>query len=228
MVPKASWSAPMADAFVCLDESGDLGWSFDQPYRYGGSSRHLTIASFIAPMDKRHLPKRLIRRLCKANGWASDIEVKWSDMSDAQRLSFAQRVDALLAEEPSIELHAIVVKKENVRDHIRSDANKLYNYMIKCSLIEHFSKFDAVHFCPDARAVKVSSGNSLHDYLLTTLWFETAARTTLSTRPLSSDKSKAVQFADMLSGSVQSHFEDGRSDPFNRLRRHLTLKRLFF
>lgn len=33
------------DITVYLDESGDLGWKFDAPYRSGGSSRYLTIAA---------------------------------------------------------------------------------------------------------------------------------------------------------------------------------------
>jgi len=34
---------------VYVDESGDLGWEFAQPFRQGGSSRYLTIASLLVP-----------------------------------------------------------------------------------------------------------------------------------------------------------------------------------
>jgi hypothetical protein len=44
-----------------LDESGDLGWKFDKPYRDGGSSRYLTIATLIIPQNLSHLPKRIIK-----------------------------------------------------------------------------------------------------------------------------------------------------------------------
>jgi hypothetical protein len=37
--------------------------------------------------------------------------------------------------ENDIILHAIVVKKEHVLLHIRQDANKLYNYMIRLALL---------------------------------------------------------------------------------------------
>ncbi|VEH66653.1 Uncharacterised protein [Rodentibacter pneumotropicus] len=50
---------------VYLDESGDLGWKFDAPYRQGGSSRYLTIATILIHHDKRHLLKRLMKSLYK-------------------------------------------------------------------------------------------------------------------------------------------------------------------
>lgn len=34
---------------VYLDESGDLGWVLDKPYRNGGSSRFMTIAFVACP-----------------------------------------------------------------------------------------------------------------------------------------------------------------------------------
>jgi hypothetical protein len=47
---------------VYLDESGDLGWTFDKPYRHGGSSRYLTISVLIVPKDLSHLPKRILKK----------------------------------------------------------------------------------------------------------------------------------------------------------------------
>ena len=46
-----------------LDESGDLGWRFDAPYRKGGLSRFLTIAFVICLSEKKHLPKRIVSKL---------------------------------------------------------------------------------------------------------------------------------------------------------------------
>lgn len=55
----------MMQAISYLDESGDLGWKFHQPYRQGGSSRYLSLAAIILPFDKKHLPKRFITDLYK-------------------------------------------------------------------------------------------------------------------------------------------------------------------
>lgn len=51
---------------VYFDESGDLGWILDAPYRDGGSSRYFTIAYVLIPSEKSILLDRFIRRFYKA------------------------------------------------------------------------------------------------------------------------------------------------------------------
>jgi hypothetical protein len=68
----------------------------------------------------------------------------------------------------------------------------------------------------------------MHDYLQTNLWFTEEVPTVLTTKPQDSKKTLALQFADMLSGVVQSHFEDGNVDHLNGLGASICLKRLFF
>ncbi|MDF2181232.1 DUF3800 domain-containing protein [Neptuniibacter sp. CAU 1671] len=212
-----------------MDESGDLGWTFTSPYRFGGSSRYLTIASLAVSPAKKHLPKRLIRKLYKKFNWPTAIEKKWSDMSVDERIWFAQQACALREKYPDdIRYISITVKKENVKLHIRSDANKLYNYMIGISLINEMARHQAITFVPDPRSIKVESGNSLHDYLQTQLWFEKQVSTILTTKPCDSAASLNVQFSDMLSGVVQGHFEDGNSKPWAALRNQISYKTLFF
>lgn len=214
---------------IYLDESGDLGWKFDAPYRRGGSSRHLTIASLVVSPEKSHLPKRLIQKLYKKFNWPTRIEKKWADMSLDERIWFSQKANELRLRNPDdIRYLSITVKKENVQSHIRKDANKLYNYMIGLSLLNEMSRHDNILFVPDPRSIKVESGNSLHDYLQTQLWFENQASTNLTTQPSDSAASRNVQFSDMLSGIVQGHFEDGNSQPWNSLRMSISYKTLFF
>jgi len=100
--------------------------------------------------------------------------------------------------------------------------------MICLSLLFEMSIYDEVRFHPDPRTIKVESGNSLHDYLQTQLWFEKVVQTNLITMPLESSASKNIQFSDMLSGLVQGHFEDGRSDTWNILSPYISYKTLFF
>lgn len=214
---------------VYLDESGDLGWKFDAPYRVGGSSRHLTIASLIVSPNKKHLPKRLIKRLYTKFHWPTNFEKKWADMSLGERIYFAKKANELRVNNSNnIRYLSITVKKENVQPHIRTDANKLYNYMIGLSLLNEMSKHENVTFIPDPRGIKVESGNSLHDYLQTQLWFEMRTTTTLTTTPLDSASSRNVQFSDMLSGIIQGHFEDGNSKPWAEIRNNISYKTLFF
>jgi len=86
---------------IYLDESGDLGWKFDAPYRRGGFSRYLTIASLVVSSNKKHLPKRLIKKLYTKFNWATNIEKKWSEMSVVERVWFAEKANELYLKYPN-------------------------------------------------------------------------------------------------------------------------------
>ena len=213
---------------IYLDESGDLGWKFDAPYRHGGSSRYLTIACLVTPTSKRDLSKRIIRKMYKKFGWNPKVEKKWSQMNVEERNYFALKAKELREKHPDIKYFSMTAKKANVQPHIRHDPNKLYNYMTGLLLLEEMSHFPSARFYPDPRSVKVESGNSMHDYLQTQLWFEKGSATMLTTIPAESSSNLNVQFSDMLSGVVQGHFEDGNSSPWHILASSINVRRLFF
>lgn len=112
--------------------------------------------------------------------------------------------------------------------HIRADSNKLYNYMIRLGFLDRMAEHDVVTMIPDPRSIKVKSGNSLHDYLQTELWFTKKANTNLLSRPQDSATCKGIQLADLLAGMVQAHFEDNVSRDFTTIQPRLALNRLFF
>jgi len=215
-------------ACIYLDESGDLGWNFNHPYRQGGSSRYLTIACVITPSDDNKRPKKIIKKLYEKFDWPTNQEKKWAHMSQEEKLEFAEKAKNLRTNHPQIRYMNITVLKQNVQEHIRLYPNKLYNYMISKLLLNEMAKYEEVTFIPDPRSIKVKSGNSLPDYLQTQLWFEKQTSTKLNYLPISSDQSLNLQFADMLSGCIQSHFEDTNSITFNLLRDCISYKNLFF
>ena len=180
------------------------------------------------PNEKKHIPKRVIKDLYDKFNWLTSSEKKWAGMSPMERIEFANLALKMCNAHPDIHMHAIVVKKERVEEHIRKDANKLYNYMIKLCIIDCMATQDAVTMVPDPRSIKVESGNSLHDYLQTELWFVKQVKTVLSTVPCDSKSSRGIQFADMLAGLVQTRFEDKHFDHLKLCVRHLRLKKLFF
>jgi len=218
----------LASANFYVDESGDLGWKFDAPYRQGGSSRYLTIATLVCSPEKDHLPKRLITNLYKKFNWNAKKEKKWADMSKTSREEFAKETHKLVLANDDIKLFSITVCKERVLEHIRKDCNKLYNFMIKLSLIDEMCKYSRVNLIPDPRSVKVESRNSLHDYLDICLTFDKRVVTDLYTKPCDSACNRNVQFADMLTGLVQSHYEDSNSDYWHILKHQIDAKHLFF
>ena len=100
--------------------------------------------------------------------------------------------------------------------------------MVRLSLLDCLCKFDNAVFVPDARSIKVESGNSLHDYLQIELWFTKKVKTVLKTQPLESKNCLGVQFADMLSGVVQSCLEDQCLPDYKIIEPVLKPKLLFF
>lgn len=215
-------------AHIYLDESGDTGWLFEHPYTKGGSSRYLVIAACQVAPEVDHKPERMLRSMYKHRNWKTGVEKKWAQMSPEARSDFAKNAAKLVSTTPNLELFAIVADKRNVMEHIRQDANKLYNYMVKLLLLEHMAKHDRVTFVPDPRSIKVESGNSLHDYLQTELWFGSAATTQLETTPRDSRHCLNLQFTDMLAGVIQSHFEFGESRHWSHLKPHVAVKTLYF
>jgi len=213
---------------IYLDESGDTGWRFDHPYTKGGSSRHLIIAACLLPPDVEHMPERMLRHMYKRRGWSAHSEKKWAQMSPDARGEFASNAAKLVIKNPGIELHAIVVAKQNVKQHIQRDPNKLYNYMVKLLLLDQMAKHEQVSFVPDPRSIKVESGSSLHDYLQTELWFSRGSTTRLETIPRDSQHCLNLQFTDMVAGVVQSYFEFGQTRYWDVLSAHIRLETLFF
>ena len=213
---------------IYLDESGDLGWTFDRPYRHGGSSRYLTISVLIAPKNLSHLPKRIIKKTYRQNNVPTSIEIKGKDLTRDEKIKFSNRVVGLLNRDPSIKISAITVKKENVQPHIQMDSNKLYNYMVNFILLEEIKNFSTVDFIPDPRTIKVASGNSLVDYLQTKLWFELNSATIINHTPMESHKNNNLKFVDFIANIVWSRYEDNKSGPYNILKPHITTRQLFF
>jgi hypothetical protein len=149
-------------------------------------------------------------------------------MSQQARVDFCTRAANLKLAHPDIVYTAITVKKVNVQAHIRADPNKLYNFMIKILLLDHMAVLEHITLVPDPRSIKVQSGNSLHDYLQTELWFSKNVATKLITLPQDSAKCKALQCTDMLAGAVFRYHEDNDSAPWNVLAPHMVSLRRFF
>jgi hypothetical protein len=170
----------------------------------------------------------LTKAVIRAGTWNTKRERKWTDVSEPSRLHFCRQAARLANRHPGVTFHAIVVYKPNVAAHIRSDANKLYNYMLKLLLVDEMRAQDRVQFVPDNRSVKVESGNSLHDYLQTTLWFEAGARTELVTTSTDSKQCLGLQFADFMAGAVGASFEHGKSQYLATEGVDVRIHRLYF
>jgi hypothetical protein len=211
---------------VLLDESGDLGWCFSSPYRQGGSSRYLSMTMMFLPKEYKEQPKDIIRFLYKKFGWTK--EKKASDVTLNQKIIFSTKAAELLRNNKEIKIDVITVKKENVEEHIRTDSNKLYNYMVSLVVPEYVTTYEKVDFIPDERSIKVKSGNSLADYLQVKLWFDCKCKTILINKPTVSRLNYNLQFVDWVSNCVWINFEDKISQPFTILSPFIKHRPLFF
>ena len=211
-----------------LDESGDLGWTFNKPNREGGSSRFLTIAFVIVPDDQIKYCNRVVRDIYSLFKIDPKTEFKGTSMSDEQKNIVAGKIIKLLKDRPEIQIGSITVRKEHVKEHIRDDGNKLYNYMIWLSAMPKIQSYSQVEMIRDKRSIKVKSGNSCVDYLGTQLAFELGSATKLIDKPTESHTETNLIFIDWVANFVWSHYEDGKSTPFNRLIERIDNKELFF
>jgi hypothetical protein len=211
---------------IYLDESGDLGWQLELPHNNGGSSQYLVLTFLFLPDDLHNEPQDVISNLYRIHRWVR--EKKCSGATLTQKIRFCGSVVALLQNHPEIKIDAIVVKKANVLSHIRSDGNKLYNYMCGLVIPNYARKEKEVCFMPDIRSIKVKSGNSLAEYLQIKLWFDCKAATKIVSNPCESYKNYNIQFVDWVAHCVWTHFENSISKPFRILEPHIRVRRLYF
>lgn len=213
---------------VFLDESGDLGFKFNKPFLRGGSSRFLTMAFIVAPNSKKMFLKRIVRKTYKKYGFQPGHEVKGSDLNVSQKTYICRQILNLVHKNPDISICSITVKKENVNNNIRQDANLLYNFMMKLSVLDKIDTYDHVVLLRDNKTVKIASGNSLIDYLQTTILFEHNSSTKLVDCPSDSKKWLALILVDWLNNIVFGHYENSNSAPFKVLSPILKNQTLFF
>lgn len=213
---------------IYLDESGDLGWILNKQYRHGGSSKYLTIAYVICPSEKKYLLKRIVRMVYTKTKFDPKKELKGSMLTVEIKKFFAKKVTHLVSMNPDIKIGSITVNKSKVQQHIRDDANKLYNYMIRLAIIDEISYEPIVNLIRDNKAVKVKSGNSLIDYLQTTLWFELSSKTKIIDIPSDSKTVQNLIFIDWMNNLIWGHYEDKNSEPYQILKSVINSKKLFF
>ena len=211
---------------IYLDESGDLGWSLDKPYKKGGSSQFLTLAAVVVPTAKTHIISRPIQGFYKARNQKKSNELKSVDLSLQERAAFVRELLEIRKKHVDIFFHAITVKKSGVNGQFRKHPNGLYNYMTKLMLLEKMGCYSQVDFIPDARSIKVELKHACHDYLKTELAINGFC-TSLTTTPQESRNHYEIQFADILASLVWSHFEFSDKQ-FISIQNHIAHKKLFF
>ena len=206
------------DYFVFYDESGDLGWTFDQPFRKGGSSRYFSIAFLLIPTKKLKYITRLIKKFHKERGGRYK-EYKGAFFRDHRARSMARKVVELLLHNEDIKLGAITIQKVNVPIRLKGTGNDdvLYNFLVQAYLTGILYELPRVHIIPDKKSVPSGSQNSCSDLLKTKLWLEMGSNVELIYEPKESHSSDGLIFIDWIANFVWRHYEDNRSGAYEIL-----------
>lgn len=210
---------------IYLDESGDLGWSLDRPYKKGGSSQYLTIACVLLPESKLSSIERIVRGFYKKRKRSTDNELKSIDLSSKEKSEFIRAMVKLKDKDTKncIQFFAITIKKSRAKNKLRGDANSLYNYAIKRLLIDEISKYEYVDFIPDNRCEKTNARWNMPEYIQQML-NEKALEVPIKNKqcnitPMDSKYNLALQFVDYYVAMVwASHeFNDNRIVEFEKM-----------
>ncbi len=208
---------------VYIDESGDLGFTFDKPFRKGGSSRYLTISFLLTPKELSCLPKRIVRKLYNRRRQSTKVELKGAQLTPSEKAYFSNKAAELVARHPEIKIYAITVNKRTVKEPIRWDYSKLFNYINRLVLLDRIKQESNITFIPDKRSVKARNGNSLADYLQAELWFGADSKTIIENKPQESKKILNLQFIDWIGHIVWARYEDNDVEAYNILKSKVTI-----
>jgi len=232
-------------ALAYLDESGDLGWRFDQPYGTGGSSRFFVIAIAVGINKSYRRFGKVVDSLHKLQNWTSAREKKWATISGGARLAFCQLAAKELANNPETLVLVAVCHKQNAPDFMRqinvrevhpdlseAELQKLdaryrgrshlvYSMLVAETLSEHLPPLDNFTYCPDDLNESVRTLEHIISYRLQ---FQDKREIQLKHVERSTEKLGGLAFADMIAGAVLEAFERGDKTYLDVIGPHIKIK----
>lgn len=204
---------------VYFDESGDLGWILDQPYREGGSSRYFCIAFVILPADKVYLLSKLVRKIYKRYKLDPELEQKGMHFDDKFSVIVATQIRKLINAHDDIQLSYQIIRKSSLPPHViaHPDTNIIYSHMVEQGVAAPLIDIDKALIVPDKRSLPAKSMTSIPDHLRISLWFGHRSSVAFDYAPRESHDTMPLIFVDWLTNFIWRHYEDGRSGAFNVL-----------
>ena len=218
---------------IYFDESGDLGWKINEPYRREGSSRFFTIAYLILPKEDNKYINRFLKHFHK-NRDGKIKEYKGLEFRNPRAKVQARLIKRLIDDHPLMTIGAVTAKKEHVPFRVTNSANKdvLYNHMVQLALCEKIRSLDIVNIIPDKRSIPAGSQNSCSDLLKFKLWLELNSDVEIRYTPEESHSNERLQFIDWVANFVWRRYENSQTesshDAYQILRPILQEDCLFF
>jgi len=214
----------MTELLAFFDESGDLGWRLDAPYRAGGSSRYLVIAAALGEGNLHRRLGKAIDQLWTHQGWTSKHEKKWNNISDGAKLQFAKLAVDFCNQNPQDKLTVHVLRKSDVAAHMRRDHHLLYAHITTQMIASDLAYSTKAAVCPDELNAGAGKANLLQHLMRHEVWFRKGCNPEINQVSARASFSRALEFCDMLAGAAANHFEDSKSEPWNIVSKFVTLR----
>ncbi|MVA27528.1 hypothetical protein V6582_07980 [Agrobacterium vitis] len=206
----------MSNSLVLLDESGDLGWKFDQPYGAGGSSRYFTLAAAVGTNGAHRKFGAVVKKLAKQQNWSGKKEKKWQDLGSQVRKNFAHLTVEMVRSNSDLHLLVAVIDKRKVPTNIHGHHHLVYSWLAASLLAPSLRTFRHASICPDE--LNSGSDSLLENVLRKEIWFNLRSQTKIERIQRSEPLEGGLSFCDYLAGTFQSHFEFTDSEPYKVLR----------
>jgi hypothetical protein len=214
---------------IYFDESGDLGWTLEKPYRKGGgSSQFFTIAYLIIPSHKDKIINRFIKRFNSTRG--SDKEYKGMAFNEGRAKAMANKIAHLLRLHEDITLGAVTVQKKNLPKQLINSNNDdvVYNYLVQKGICDKLVDLGIANIIPDKRSVPRGSQNSCSDLIKNDLWFWRKSAVEVNYMPEESHQNTRLIFIDWIANFVWRYYELNKDKAYRILVPHLVEEQLFF
>ena len=210
------------DRYLIIDESGNLG----------SSGRYFVIAcidtnnikSLHNIMHKKlGIAKQKFPELSKLH--SNEVKAK-----DAYPCIKYHILECIASKDVSISY--IVADLKHVESNLLEDKNIFYNYLMKLLIDRIVTKRDnsrTIHIMSDNHTTKVTSTNSLSDYLKVHLIYDKGLKIKINFRFFDSDAKDAfiIQAADYVANAIYGKYEYDVSIYFNRIQ-PIIVKELLF
>jgi hypothetical protein len=203
---------------IFLDESGDLGWTFDKPNGNGGSSRYITISGIVVDDGQLKYVKRHIAELYKKFNLTPKIEKKGANFSEQDATFVVKSLSNLISKAPTFNIISITASKEKVVEKLRADCNIFYNYMLGVMLPETLRHHNDFKIVLDKRTIKVDHGNNFEAYIKTKCWGDLKMDVDIECKYDSSDKNEGIWMADWMANWVWRKYENNQNGAYGVLK----------
>lgn len=194
---------------IYIDESGSMGLEINRPY--------FIICALILENSQMKPIKNVVKRISEEIFYKRELkELHANDMS------FEEKVMAFnYIKELDFYISYLIINKDNINQHFFQNKDIYFNYMIYLLLEKLFKKPDILHIyiTIDNRNLKVTSVDSLQDYLNIELIKNDSYDKNIHVKYDDSENNRYLQIVDILANTVfakynfnKTYFYDQVSD----------------